>query len=80
MSDVKARYVGGSMTGVDLSIPFKDGDVVQVHVKHQGELPSELPDGRKVPASFRDSLLEQEDNWTTVRRDTTKAAAKEGDK
>ena len=82
MSDIKARYVGGSLTGVDLVIPYKDGDMVPVHVKHGGELPNELPDGRKVPASFRDSLLEQKDNWTEVKRSdkstTATADTKEG--
>lgn len=74
MSEVRARYVGGSLTGVDLSIPYKDGDIVNVHVKHGGELPTELPDGRKVPVEFRDSLLEQTDNWTRVKRATGDAA------
>jgi hypothetical protein len=78
MSEVRARYVGGSKTGVDLSIPFKDGDIVHVHVKHGGELPTELEDGRKVPVEYRDSLLEQTDNWTRTKRATgpTTTAAK----
>jgi hypothetical protein len=89
MSEKRARYVGGSMTGVDIVIPFKDGDNVSVHVSHGGELPTELPDGRKVPASFRNSLLEQGDNWTEVNRatgaeatgkTTTAKAEKEGDR
>jgi hypothetical protein len=38
-------------------------------IQHNGELPGEI-DGHKIPASFRDSLLEQKDNWTTVNRAT----------
>lgn len=87
MSEKRAKYVGGSLTGVDLSIPFKDGDVVQVHVPHGGELPAKTPDGRTIPAGYRDSLLEQEDNWKPVNRATgddvkgdTAKAGKEGER
>ena len=58
MSDKKARYVGPSQTGVDLSIPIAPGDFEHVHVVHGGELPVEV-NGRKVPVAFRDGLLEQ---------------------
>jgi hypothetical protein len=50
---------------------------------HGQELPTEI-DGLKVPASFRDSLLEQPDNWTKVQRQpaktTTTTAAKADEK
>jgi hypothetical protein len=69
MSDKRARYTGGSQTGVDLSIPFGDGDFVHLHIPYGGELPSEVA-GRKIPATYRDSLLEQTDNWSEVRRAT----------
>ncbi len=72
----KARYVGGSMTGVDVLITLKDGDQFTLHVDPDHELPSELPDGRKVPAYVVDSLLEQEDNWSEVKREIKKAADK----
>lgn len=76
MSDKRAKYVGGSQTGVDLSIPFKDGDVIHLHVPHGGELPAKTPDGRTIPASYINGLLEQEDNWKPV----TAKPSKEGDK
>lgn len=72
MSEIKARYVGHP-DGVDLSIPYKDGDVIHIHVAHGAELPTEH-EGRKVPTSFRDSLLEQTDNWAEVKRATGSAA------
>jgi hypothetical protein len=75
---IKARYTGGSLTGVDLAIEFKDGDIVQVHVPHGGELPEEVQ-GRKVPAAYRDSLLEQTDNWSEVKRSDT-STKKDGEK
>jgi hypothetical protein len=75
---IKARYTGGSLTGVDLAIQFKDGDVVQVHVPHGGELPAEVG-GRKVPADYRDGLLEQTDNWSEVKRDSS-PTSKDGEK
>jgi hypothetical protein len=68
MSVKKARYIGHP-DGVDLSIPFRDGDVVNLHIAHGAELPTEVG-GRSVPAAFRDSLLEQEDNWSEVKRAT----------
>lgn len=78
MSDtIKARYVGHP-DGADLTIPFRDGDLVHLHVPHGGELPTEV-EGRRISAEFRDSLLEQEDNWTVVRRED-KTPAKSGDK
>jgi hypothetical protein len=78
MSDIKARYVGHP-DGVDLSIPFNDGDVVHLHIAHGAELPAKVGE-RTVPAAYRDSLLEQSDNWTEVKRDPDKKTTKEGDK
>jgi hypothetical protein len=77
MSDIKARYVGNS-EGVSLSVPVdEEGEPNrQITVVHGGELPTEI-DGFNVPASFRDSLLEQKDNWTQVKR---KASAKADEK
>ena len=83
MSEKRCRYVGGSQSGVDLSIPYGDGDYVHVHVPHGGELPAKTPDGRTVPAKYRDSLLEQSDNWSAEpagKSDTAKADKKEGDR
>lgn len=72
----KARYIGHP-DGADIAIPFRDGDIVNIHVPHGGELPEQVG-GRKVPASYRDSLLEQTDNWTEVKRDPGKTT-KDGD-
>lgn len=82
MSDVKARYVGHPDGIENLSVPLANGDTARVSIPHGGELPSEI-DGVSVPASFRDSLLEQSDNWTRVKRQPAVKApepAKEGDK
>lgn len=68
MSDKRARFVGHP-DGVDLSIPFNDGDTAHLHIAHGGELPSEV-NGRRIPAAYRNSLLEQEANWTSVNRAT----------
>jgi hypothetical protein len=69
MSERRARYVGHP-DGATLEIPVGNGgDRVIRHIPHGGELPSEIG-GQKVPASFRDSLLEQPDNWTEVNRAT----------
>lgn len=80
MSDIKARYVGPNPDGVTLGVILDDGDRVPVSIPHGGELPQEV-DGRKVSTAFRDGLLEQEDNWTRVRRETktTAKADKDGD-
>lgn len=73
MSEIKARYIGHP-DGVDLNeIPVgTEGEVRRAHIPHGGELPTEI-DGQAVPASYRDSLLEQKDQWTTVKRQTAKA-------
>jgi hypothetical protein len=70
MSDIKARFVGHP-DGVYLPlVPVgTEGEPRPLHIPHGGELPTEI-DGHKVPASFRDSLLEQKDNWTLVNRAT----------
>lgn len=68
MSEKKARYVGHP-DGVTLTVPVStEGEPPRhVTIPHGGELPTEI-DGHPVPASFRDSLLEQKDNWTEVKR------------
>ena len=71
MSEKRARFVGHP-DGVHLTVPVAtEGEPPRhVHVKHGGELPTEI-EGHKVPATFRDSLLEQEGNWTSVSRQTS---------
>ncbi len=80
MSEKRARF-HGHPDGVTLTVPVStEGEPPRhVTVKHGGELPTEI-DGHKVPASFRDSLLEQRDNWSVVNRATAadaKAKAEE---
>ncbi|MDQ3933428.1 MAG: hypothetical protein M3340_02220 [Actinomycetota bacterium] len=73
----RAKYVGPSAEGVELpSVPLPDGQVGSAHVPQGGLLPLELR-GQKVPAAFRDSLLEQED-WTAVNVSPKRAAKKKG--
>ena len=73
MSEIKARYVGHP-DGVDLQgIPVGDeGETRRQHIPYGGELPTEI-DGQSVPASYRDSLLAQSDQWTKVTRKAAKA-------
>jgi hypothetical protein len=80
MSEKKARFIG-SPDGIYLpNIPVStEGEPPRsLNIAHGGELPTEI-DGHKIPASFRDSLLEQSDNWTSVNRSdkTTTAKAEE---
>lgn len=73
MSDIKARF-HGSPDGIYLpNIPVStEGEPPRgLFIPHNGELPTEI-DGHKVPASFRDSLLEQKDNWSRVDRSSKK--------
>src|SRR4051812_21100128 len=76
MSDIKARF-HGHPEGVTLTVPVStEGEPPRhVTIPHGGELPNVI-DGHPVPASFRDSLLEQKDTWTQVKRQTPKPAAK----
>lgn len=83
MSDIKARYVGHPDGLEDFRVPLANGETVRVQISYGSELPMEI-NGERVPAAFRDSLLEQEDNWTKVTRqqakdskDTTAAEADE---
>jgi hypothetical protein len=84
MSDIKARFVGHP-DGVTLTVPVATEGEPPRHltIPHGGELPNEI-DGHPVPASFRDSLLEQKDNWTQVKRPEKKpdekTPAKTGEK
>jgi hypothetical protein len=52
-----------------------DGETRRVHVPHNGLLPEEI-DGFKVPASYRDSLLDQPDNWHEFNQEPAKQQAK----
>jgi hypothetical protein len=82
MSDIKARYVGHPDGIDDFKVPVgTEGETRRITLAYGAELPAEI-DGMKVPAKFRDSLLEQEDNWTVVRREPAKAntAAKADEK
>jgi hypothetical protein len=82
MSEKRAVYRGGSGTGVDLSVPLGDGQHVPVHVDQGAQLPTEIEYGgvkHKVPASFRDSLLEQDD-WSEVNQATGPKADGDDDK
>jgi hypothetical protein len=78
MPDKRARYVGPS-EAVSLTVPVTTEGEPDRHVtvSHGGELPTEI-DGHKVDTAFRNSLLEQKDNWTEVKRpDKTTAATAE---
>lgn len=78
MSDIRARYIGHPDGIEDFRVPLANGEEARLNLRHGQELPAEI-DGVSVPASFRDSLLEQKDNWTQVKRSTTTAKAdKEG--
>jgi hypothetical protein len=63
--------VGDSPEGVTLGVHLEDGDIYPLTVPHGGELPQEI-DGRKVSKEYRDGLLAQDGNWTSVKRDTKK--------
>ena len=70
MSEKRARF-HGHPDGVTLTVPVStEGEPPRhITVSHGGELPTEI-DGHKVPAAFRNSLLEQKDNWSEVNRAT----------
>jgi hypothetical protein len=70
MADKRARYTGGSETGVTVKVPLVTGEYVEgFHIPKGGELPVEI-NGVKVDTAFRDGLLEQVDNWSLVNRAT----------
>lgn len=70
MSDKRARFIGHPDGAYLEGIPVgTDGDTRRLFVPHGGELPAEI-DGLKVAASYAESLLEQEANWTEVKRAT----------
>jgi hypothetical protein len=81
MSDIKARYVGHPEGCYLPTVPVGDGETRGVRIPYGGELPTEI-DGLPVPASYRNSLLEQKDSWTEVRREAPKktTAAKADEK
>lgn len=89
MSEKRARFIGHPDGAYLEGIPVgTDGDTRRLHVPNDGEFPTEI-DGLKVAPGYVDSLLEQEANWTEVKRaaggDETKskataaAAGKDGD-
>lgn len=65
----KARYVGGTRPGVEVSFHDELGVPHVVNVEYNHELPAETEDGVPVPAAVRDGLLATDD-WSEVRRDT----------
>ncbi len=67
--ELRAKYVGGSLTGVDLNVLLDNGEIRNVHIDHGADLPSEVG-GEKVSAGFRDSLLAQSENFSKVNRAT----------
>lgn len=76
----RARYTGGSGTGVDVSVELVDGQNVTVHVDPNHLLPEEVEQGdRKVAVSdsARDRLLEQKDTWSEVDQPSSKPKDKE---
>jgi hypothetical protein len=79
MSDIKARYVGHPDGIDDFRVPVgTEGEERRISLDYGQELPAEI-DGLKVPASFRDSLLEQSDNWTKVQRQPAKTTTATAD-
>jgi hypothetical protein len=76
MSDKRARFVGHPDGAYLEGIPVgTSGETRRLHVPYGAELPAEI-DGLKIPASYRDSLLEQEANWTVVNRATGSETSK----
>jgi hypothetical protein len=74
MSEKRAKFVGHPDEAYLEGIPVgTDGDTRRLHVPYGSELPAEI-DGLKVDTKYRDSLLEQEANWTVVNRATGSAA------
>lgn len=67
----KAKYVGGHRPGVEVTVHDEQGVPHIVTVEHNHELPEETDDGFAIPASVRDGLLEQKDEWSEVKRDTS---------
>ena len=62
----RAKYIGDYD---EVVVPLGEGRFVTV-VKN-GLLPTEDDHGDPIPASVRDGLLEQTDNWTAVKQSTT---------
>jgi hypothetical protein len=75
----RARYDGPSEVGVSLNVPLADGQTVPIQVERGHLLPEEL-DGQRVPAAFRDSLLEQKANWSAVDQASGGTTAPKNDK
>ena len=70
MSEKRARFIGHPDGAFLESIPVgTNGETRRATIPYGGELPTEI-DGQKVSTAYRDSLLEQKDNWTLVNRAT----------
>jgi hypothetical protein len=78
-AEKRAKYIGASGTGVDLIVPLANGEERSIHVDQGHQLPTEI-DGQPVPASFRDELLKQEDNWSEVKQATGDSKPAKGEK
>lgn len=63
----RAKYIGEHD---EVVVPLGEGRFVTV-VKN-GFLPTEDDHGDPIPASVRDGLLEQRDNWSSVKQSTPK--------
>lgn len=76
----RARY-SGPYPSVELTLP--NGQTITI--EHGHLVPTEAPDGTPIPATYRDQLLEQTDNWTeakqaTAPKTTPASADKEDDR
>jgi hypothetical protein len=77
MSEKRAVYRGPSGTGVDVTVELDSGEFRNVHVDQGAQLPTEI-DGQPIRASFRDSLLQQDD-WSEVKQATGNDTKKKED-
>jgi hypothetical protein len=76
MSEKRAATTGLPAPGVDVPVELDNGEFRNVHVDQGAQLPTEI-DGTPISASFRDSLLEQDD-WSEVKQATGSDLKKEG--
>ena len=66
----RARYSGPYADGVWVDLTRHVDGGGEVHVKQGGLLPTETTDGRAIPASLRDELL-QRDDWSPQEQSTS---------